>query len=161
MDQSGLSCLWFLWPGKKLSDTGLIEARALSSGRDLKNFQVFWSISCQEVLTWIIHIRLEEKWWKTSAPWDMLVRCGYWWTDLFEWFAFSLNKRDGKGENGILLQATFSQIPKSSFVMILALSYLLRGIFSFWCDKLRIQARALDFGSMWTNWNVEGACWIL
>lgn len=26
MDQSGLSCLWLLWPGKKLHDTELAEA---------------------------------------------------------------------------------------------------------------------------------------
>lgn len=124
-------------------------------------FQMFCIISHQDILTWIIHIRLEEKWWKTSEPWDMLVLCGYWWTVLFERFAFSLNKREGRRENGILFQTTFSQIPNGCFVIILARSYLLRGIFSSGCNKLLIQARALDFGSVWTIWNMEGVCWIL
>jgi len=46
MDQSGLSCLWLLWPGKMLHNTELAEGRAQSSGRDFKLFQVFWIIFC-------------------------------------------------------------------------------------------------------------------
>lgn len=40
---------------------------------------------------------------------------------------FSLNKREEERENSVLLQATFSQFSKSCFVMILAISSLVKG----------------------------------
>lgn len=100
---------------------------------------VFWTISNKEVLTWIIHCRLEvmgNLWARGHV--DFL------WLLMDRMICIFTEQKRGEREKGILLQAAFFEIPKSYFVLILALSFLLRWIFSSWRAKLCIQKRALD-----------------